>query len=67
MEDFPTCHAKHKTHAVQNMIIFSYYIYIPSPPFFFLFHPFVTKEVGMKGGLPLFLKDPTFTAEFLHT
>ena len=65
MEDFPICHAKHKKHAVQNTIVFSYYIY--TLPFFFLLHPFVTKEVRMKGDLSLFLKDPSFAAEFLHT
>ena len=37
------------------------------PPLFFLLHPFVTKEVRMKGDLSLFLKDPSFAAEFLHT
>ena len=65
MEDFPICRAKHKKLAVQKLI-FSCHMYMLSPPFFQR-HPFVTKEVGMKGDLSPFLKAPSLTAEFLHT
>lgn len=47
MEDFSVCHAKHKKHAVQNMIIFSYYIYIS--PFSSCFILLLPRKLEWKG------------------